>query len=55
MIKADKEDGEWEAELVSTVVEALSREEEIEDTSELYFLCSPEIAIMITGEDRLSR
>jgi hypothetical protein len=37
-IRADKEDGEWEVELVSAVVEALADEEECEDAGELLVL-----------------
>ena len=52
-IRADEEDGEWEVELVSAVVEALAGEEEREDAGELYVSCAhPVIAITITGVER---
>ena len=35
-IRADEEDGEWEVELVSAVVEALAGEEESEDAGLSY-------------------
>ena len=55
-IRIDEEDGEWEVELVSAVVEALAGEEESEDVGELYISCArPVIAIAITGAERLSR
>ena len=55
-IRADEEDGEWEVELVSAVVEALAGEEESEDAGELYISCArPVIAITITGPERSSR
>ena len=48
-IRADEEDGEWEVELVSTVVEALADEEESEDAGELsVLLWSPSFVISIT-------
>ena len=54
-IRADEEDGEWEVELVSAVVEALAGEEESEDAGELYVSCArPVIAIAITGSERSS-
>ena len=46
---ADEEDGEWEVEFVSAVVEAIAGEEESEDAGELYVSCArPVIAITIT-------
>jgi hypothetical protein len=39
-IRKDEEDGEWEVELVSAVVEALAGEEESEDAGELYISCA---------------
>jgi len=54
-IRADEEDGEWEVELVSAVVEALAGEEESEDAGEVYISCArPEITITITGAERSS-
>ena len=41
------EDGEWEVELVSAVVEVIAGEEESEDAGELYVSCA-RLAIMIT-------
>ena len=46
--RTDEEDGEWEVELVSAVVEALAGEEESKDAGELYVSCArPVIAILI--------
>jgi hypothetical protein len=39
-ILADKEDGEWEVELVGTIAEALAGEEVSEDVGELYDSCA---------------
>ena len=39
-IRADEEDGEWEVELVSAIVEAFAGEEESEDAGELYISCA---------------
>ena len=39
-IQANEEDGEWEVEHISAVVEALSGEEESDDAGELYVSCA---------------
>ena len=53
-IWADEEDGEWEVELVSAIVEALAGEEESEDAGELYILCARPV-IAIAGAEISSR
>ena len=57
-IWADEEDGEWEVELVSAVVEALVGEDESENAGELNVSCARPvimITIAITGAERSSR
>ena len=53
-IRAEEEDGEWEVELVSAVVEALASEEESEDVGEIYISCARPV-ITITSAERLRR
>jgi hypothetical protein len=57
-IRMDEEDGEWEVELVSAVVETHAGEEESEDAGKLYISCAHlvfAISISITGAERSSR
>ena len=49
-IRADEENGEWEVEHVSAVVEALAGEEESDDAGELYVSCA-----RLVGAERSSR
>lgn len=56
-IRAHEEDGEWEVELVSAIVEALAVQEDLEeseDACEIYVSCARSM-ILISGAERLSR
>lgn len=56
-IRAHEEDGEWEVELVSAIVEALAVQEDLEeseDAREIYVSCARSM-ILISGAERLSR